>query len=323
MKTSLSFNILILLIFAGISTQYVHAQNRGERFRQFREIQKNRQPSNNDDLKSIIVNGIERQYLLREPSRNNSKTPLVIVLHGGGGNGSITERMTGFTPLAIRENFAVVYPNGSGRQSNMLLTWNAKHCCGYAMENHIDDVTFISNLIDKLVRENNIDPNRIYVTGMSNGAMMTHRIGRELSNKIAAIATDVGTLFGDEPPPQSPVPALIINGMLDTNVPYNGGTPNGMGRNAWNVTNIPPASAQATYWASYNGCDLNPLAQTYGQIISKTYSCPVGNEVIQISVKDGAHSWFGGQAGRNGASAPSQSYDSTKEIWNFFKSHHN
>lgn len=84
------------------------------------------------------------------------------------------------------------------------LTWNATHCCGYAMENNANDIGFISALIDKAIAQYGVDKSRIYVTGMSNGAMMTHQLAIALPNKITAIATDVGTMFGDEKMPSKP-----------------------------------------------------------------------------------------------------------------------
>lgn len=99
---------------------------------------------------SLEFQGTRRTYVVRVPSNLPAgRVPLVIVLHGGGGNAFNAERMTGFTPKAEREGFIVVYPDGTGRTE--LRTWNAGHCCGYAMENSIDDVGFIRALIDKLV----------------------------------------------------------------------------------------------------------------------------------------------------------------------------
>ena len=128
--------------------------------------------------------------------RKGEKLPLVIALHGGGGNAQNMEMMSGFSEKADKENFAVVYPNGSGRISNnILLTWNAEGCCQYAAENKIDDVGFISALIDKLVGDYGIDSKRIYATGFSNGAMMSFKLGEKIPDKIAAIAPVSGAIL--------------------------------------------------------------------------------------------------------------------------------
>jgi len=125
-----------------------------------------------------------------------------------------------------------------------LLTWNAGHCCDPAMRQSADDVGFVNALIDELSRMHPIDPDRIYVTGMSNGGMLSHRLGIELSHRIAAIAPVVATVFGDEKKPANPVSALMLNGLLDRNVPPDGGSPGGRGRNAWDGT---PASARRSH----------------------------------------------------------------------------
>ena len=135
--------------------------------------------------------------------------------------------MTGFTRKVEPERILVVYPEGSGRFKTRPLTWNVGHCCGHALEKRVDDVGFISALIDKLSAQYPVDPARIYVTGMSDGAMMSHRIGNELSPRIAAIAPVVGALFGDEAPPTRAVSALMINGLLDKSVPPQGGPTGG------------------------------------------------------------------------------------------------
>ena len=106
----------------------------------------------------------ERSYALLVPpavAKAGQRVPLVIVLHGGGGNASISMKATGFNEKAMKESFIVVYPQGSSRFKDIMLTWNAVHCCGFAMENKIDDISFISQLIDKLCREQPVDPKRI------------------------------------------------------------------------------------------------------------------------------------------------------------------
>lgn len=191
--------------------------------------------------------GIERSYLIHTPDESvmrNGPVPLVLVLHGGGGNADNAERMTGFTEKAQKEGFIVVYPDGSGRFRDKLLTWNAGHCCGYAMERDADDTSFVRALIDRLIENHPVDPRRVYATGMSNGGMMAHRLGRELSGKLAAIAPVVATVFGDEKRPTHPVSALMVNGMLDKSVPHEGGPPGGQRGNARG--DLPSSSMNAT-----------------------------------------------------------------------------
>ena len=310
----------LLGVFLALLVAYnVNAQGRfrepGQRFGRLAESR------NTQGQGEIIINGQKRTYLLREPriiGRQNGKLPLVIALHGGGGNAQNAEKMMGWTSKGQAERFIVVYPNGSGPRGNIFLTFNGKHCCAFAMENNIDDVAFISALIDKLIAQNKVDRGRVYVTGMSNGAIMSHRLGAELSNKIAAIAPVVGTVFGDEMIPDSPVSALIINGALDANVPPVGGYSQGRSRPHWGTLPMKPSTEQAAFWASVNKCS-NPRSYLNGQIQRTDYECPRGIDVEHILVHDNGHAWPGGQKGSPRGDEPSKSYNATDEIWNFFK----
>jgi polyhydroxybutyrate depolymerase len=281
------------------------------------------QISRADDRQTLQVDGAARSYVVRVPEnvKNNARLPLVMVLHGGGGNAANAETMTGFTEKARTENFIVVYPEGSGRFRRGLLTWNAGHCCGHAMTERVDDVKFINLLIDHLVNEYPIDDKRIYVTGMSNGGMMTHRLGIELSNRIAAIAPVVGTVFGDERKSAHPVPALMINGLLDRSVPNAGGAPGGRFTDAWDGVPAKPALDQGTFWASSNGCEATPTKFETATHSRWQYKCPVGRDVELIVLKDNGHAWPGGQQGNRRGDKPSAALNATEVIWDFFRSH--
>jgi polyhydroxybutyrate depolymerase len=276
-----------------------------------------------DDRQSIEVNGVSRTYVVRVPDqlKKGAAIPLVFVLHGGGGNAANAENMTGFTEKARQENFVVVYPEGSGRLRRGLFTWNAGHCCGYAMKNRIDDVAFINALIDRLAKNYSIDDDRIYVTGMSNGAMMAHRVGIELSQRVAAIAPVVGAVFGDERLPTQPVSALMINGLLDENVPFNGGPGGGRGKQAWDGTPTQAALQQGAFWAKANGCESASTKTDRATQTTYRYACPAGRSVELIVLKDNGHAWPGGKKGSKRGDAPSGSLDATDVIWEFFKAH--
>lgn len=273
---------------------------------------------------TLVHNGITRTYVVRTPralESLNTRVPLVLVLHGGGGNAFNAERMTGFSDKAQAQGFIVAYPEGTGRFNGKLLTWNAGHCCGYAMKNRTKDVDFIGTLIDKLLAEYPVDPRRVYVTGMSNGGMMTHRLGIELSHKVAAIAPVVATVFGDEVRPRHPVSAIMINGMLDESVPYQGGTPGGRYADAWDGAPAKPALEQAGFWANVNGCVKEPAKLDRGRFVLWRYRCPVGKAVEIYLVKDNGHAWPGGQKGSHRGDAPSSALSATDVIWEFFETH--
>lgn len=257
----------------------------------------------------------------RTAPRAGSTRPLVIMLHGGGGNATNAEQMSGFTRLVEREGIVVAYPNGSGRRPRReaLLTWNARYCCGPAMERSVDDVAFISALIDTLIASQAVDPRLVFVTGMSNGGMMSHVIAQRLGGKVAAIAPVVGTVFGDEPPPAAPVRAIIFNGMRDESVPFAGGPPGGLGRDAWR-RDARPALEQGQYWARANGCGLEPRRDSVANVVTYRWPCPPGREVELHAVVDAGHVWPGGRAGRRfGADRVPAKPDATELMWAFFR----
>ena len=271
---------------------------------------------------SLTYQGVERSYLLEAPKGAEDPLALVIVLHGGGGNAENAVRMTGFADKAREEGFVAAFPEGSARIGN-IRTWNAGHCCAYAADTQIDDIGFLNALMDDINTHIPIDPNRIYVTGMSNGAMMTHRAGIFLSRRIAAIAPVVGAVFGDEQMTKEPVSALIINGALDKNVPLQGG----MGadeKRANPVKDAPyaPANAQVAFWLRADHCaDILPTVEEQKIVTQLITGCAGGTEVQFVVVKDNGHAWPGGNKGSFFGDNPSRSYKATDEIWAFFRDH--
>jgi len=246
----------------------------------------------------------------------------VIVLHGGGGNAANAVQMTGFDRIAQREGLIAVYPDGtSAREGGRFLTWNAGHCCSAAMDAKVDDVGFIAAVIDTLVAEKRTDPSRVYVTGMSNGGMMAHRLGRELSTKIAAIAPVVGAVFGDERPPLAPVPAFIVVGADDRVVPGAGGPlqlrPLLGGRAS--DRDVAPASDQAAYWVRANGCGEPARSTTRASTTLEWTGCESGAPVVFHVVTGNGHAWPGGRPGRAAGDRPSAEFDASEAIWTFFK----
>jgi len=274
------------------------------------------------DTRTLNHDGLERHYTVRMPDHAGAeRLPLVLVLHGGGGNAENAEAMTGFTDKARREGFIVVYPEGTGRFAHRLLAWNAVHCCGPAMTGRVDDVGFIRALLDRLAADLPVDTRRVYATGLSNGGMMVHRLGIALPDRFAAIAPVVATVFGDEPRPASPVAAMMINGALDTSVPPAGGPPGGRVTSAWDGTPTRPAQAQGDFWAAANGCAPAPDPSVDGTVTRWQYRCAPGREVERLLVSDNGHAWPGGRPGSLRGDRPSRTFDATDAIWSFFKAH--
>jgi polyhydroxybutyrate depolymerase len=267
---------------------------------------------------SMAIDGYNRSYLLNLPPNYNDSTnfPLVIALHGLAGSASQMEEDYGLTARSNNAHFVIVYPEGVRSDGILhIRTWNAGTCCDFAMEHNVDDVQFISKLIQRLTANYKIDPKKIYVTGMSNGAMMTYRLACELSQQIAAIAPVSGTLLTQQPcTPARMVPVLHIHSAIDTKVPYAGG---------YGLANyyFPAVDSTLRVWAGINGCHATPQLITDASLYTQTqYMNCSDNATVQLFLtKDGGHSWPGGLPARQNADAPSAAFNATDLIWDFFK----
>ena len=273
---------------------------------------------------TISVGGRDRRFLVHDFS-GGAKAPLVIVLHGGGGNPENAVSMTQFDVVAAREHLIAVYPGGTGGlPGGRVLTWNAGHCCAYALRQKVDDVGFVGAVIDRLVSAGKADPDRVYVTGMSNGGMMSHVLARSLPGKVAAIAPVVGAVFGDEPPPAGPVAVLVLVGADDRIVPAAGGPLGGAaarGTAPAEDRNVAPARAQADDWARANGCSASDTTQETASVRTVWRGCKGGADVVMQVVSNNGHAWPGGRPGREGANPPTPDFNASEVIWAFFKAH--
>ena len=137
---------------------------------------------------SVTVDGISRKYLVFAPKGFDKPLPVVLAFHGGGSNARQMERYTRFNDLAAKEGFLVVYPEAVDGN------WNdGRGIAGVrSQQENIDDVKFVRTIVDRISKEHKIDRSRIFSTGISNGAFMSHRLATEASDLIAAIAPVVG-----------------------------------------------------------------------------------------------------------------------------------
>lgn len=275
-----------------------------------------------DVVVSLESGGRTRSAVVHVPASYDGSrpVPLVLLLHGGGGNGAQAEAAYRMNDVADRNGFIVAYPNGTSRMGNML-TWDAANCCGYAYDEQVDDVTFINALLDELERNYQIDTRRVYATGMSNGGMMTYRLGCRLSDRLAAIAPVAGALNDTDCVPASPLPVIIFHGTDDQHVLYNGG----MAPLQFSPRIDQPVSYAVSFWVARDGCSTTPETETSasGNIVKTTYSGGVdGSEVILYTIVGGGHAWPGGvPPSRPGADVPTQEINASELMWEFFARH--
>lgn len=169
----------------------------------------------------------DRSYELYVPPHAVSNMPLLVVLHGGMGNAKQIQEYIGLEPYADKYGFLIAYMNGSPVTkvlSAKRAGWNAGDCCGQPQEKNVNDVAFISNAIKQITSKYNIDIQRIYGTGHSNGAMMTYRMLCE-TNLYQGAAIYSGTLAIDidRCPMAAGKPILALHGAKDKNLPPEGG----------------------------------------------------------------------------------------------------
>lgn len=262
-------------------------------------------------IDSIFVGGQYRSYRLYVPAiyTGASARPLILNLHGYTSNAQQQQLYSNFMPIADTANFLMVFPNGTFSSGQRF--WNAGLSSAL-----VNDIAFLSALIDSLDLTYNINLNRVYSTGMSNGGYMSHTLACELSNRITAIASVTGSIFntqyGSNCHPMRPVPVMQIHGTNDPTVPYIGSS-----------TSMPIDSV-VKYWVTKNSC--NPVA-TFSNVpnTSSTDGCTAehyrylngtsGSSVELYKIIGGTHTWPGFPFGGLGTNLD---INASKEIWRFF-----
>jgi polyhydroxybutyrate depolymerase len=206
---------------------------------------------------AIRHGGRNREYIVHVPRGAAAARPVVVAFHGGGGEAAGFQGYAGLDAVADREGFVVVYPFGTGPLPRRLLTWNAGECCGYAMNQNIDDVAFAVAVLDDVARRTTIDQGRVYATGHSNGAMMSYRLGAERADRIAAIVPVAGAYDMERFAPTRPVAVLHIHSVDDPRALYNGGLgPPFPGTNV--RSSHKPVMDGIDRWLRNNGCGTQP-----------------------------------------------------------------
>ena len=267
----------------------------------------------------------KRSYIVHVPSGAATARPVVINFHGGGSNAQSQQRYTQMDRIAERQQFIVVYPNGTGR--GRFLVWNAGTCCGRAPAQHVDDVGFVRAVIADLQKRTPIDRTRIYATGLSNGAMMTYRLAAEAPDLVAGIAAVSGSMVLVQFHPTLPVPVMHFHSVDDPRALYNGGLGPPFPTTTTRVLH-PPVEQQLAKWIAHNGCPTTPkvekrLAGEGNTATKLVYApCSSGAPVVFWKMTGSGHVW----PGRNALPAAARILgkathliDANEEMWAFFK----
>lgn len=252
--------------------------------------------------RSIGVDGVDRGYRLFVPA-GEAAVPraLVVNLHGYNSDAVQQEQVSGMSRLAAVEGFVVAYPQGMGDPAS----WRfGERAAGEA------DVAFIRTLVAEVRGRYSIDPRRIYVTGISNGAEMAYHLACAMPDTFAAFAT----VAGGYPPlaqcgAKRPIPAVAFHGTADRILAYEGKPPL-----------LLPVETWAADWAQHNGCAAAPEVSAQGaEVVEHRWQgCEGAAEVVLYTIEGKGHSWPGSVMP---AAITTREIDATTVIWAFFAAH--
>ena len=259
--------------------------------------------------------GLDRYYYIQlaHPEAEGPSSVL-FNLHGYGSNALEQMYYTNFNNLANTKenNFILIHPQGA--PLNTVLTSSSSHwnSGGWTIGSTVDDVDFIDTIIALVSQKYDLNQNRIYSTGMSNGGFMSYHLACNLSSKIAAVASVTGSMSSETYErcnPDHPTSILQVHGSIDVTVPFQGNSALGM-RSVNDVMD---------YWKLYNACDVDPTSIIIDYfdieiaVQHDTYSNCLNDVHVELYKIEGmGHTWP--YKGRYGISA-------TEIIWEFINTH--
>ena len=205
---------------------------------------------------SLTHKGLNRYYFIQQPHPEAEGLSSVLFnLHGYGSNALEQMAYTNFNDLADTKenNFILIHPQGA--PLNTVLTSSSSHwnSGGWTIGSTVDDVDFINTIIELVSQKYNLNQERIYSTGMSNGGFMSYHLACNLSSKIAAIASVTGSMSiqtYESCNPSHPTSILQVHGTIDSTVPFRGNSDLGMK----SINDV------MDYWKLYNACDTDPTS---------------------------------------------------------------
>lgn len=240
--------------------------------------------------------------------------PLALVFHGAQATADWQVAYTTFEDAAVRAGFAVVHPEGTGKDH----TWNAGACCGSAMHDQVDDVSFVRELIARLKGLAAVDPRRIHVAGISNGGMFADRLACELSTQLASVALVSAPPFSGRCDLFIPIPTLMLHGAKDTIVP-----PIGRESRTDDAPPYPDLRRFAADRAAQYDC-AEPVERPLNLVGSSCTSwspCRFDGEVELCLLGDGGHTWPGAKLELTALGPTSRTLDANRELLRFFQRH--
>lgn len=277
---------------------------------------------------SILHQTLQRRYMVHLPPSFTTERarPLVMNLHGGSGTMINAQGFTQMNPVADRNDFVVVWPQGYGSAPPGYSWADGRNTSADQMG--VDDVGFIRTLIDTLTVAYNIDPDRVYVCGFSNGGFMVQRLACELTGRFAAMASlgcSMDTVLRRTCSPTTAIPMAFFNGTADPQMPYEGGAM----QNPL-VTPVLPVDSAVRYWVKRNGCtNERPLVRLPDIVASDSSTvevitftdCDCNADVLFYRIVNGGHTWPGVyvMAQERVLGITNRDIMASDELWSFFR----
>jgi polyhydroxybutyrate depolymerase len=274
---------------------------------------------------SLVHDGRKRTLRVYVPPKHSEALPVVLVLHGGGGTGGGMEWLTrrGFNRIADRDGAIIVYPDGIDRG------WNdGRSANRSAADAAVDDVGFLRALPGQLAPLHPIDRARLYVTGISNGGMMSYRLACDAAEVFAAaapVAANMAVELDGACHPARAMPLLIMNGVDDPIMPWEGG----LIRVLWMTRGrVLSSEASAARWLSLDRCGalepqplIEPSPADGTSAAPRSARCADGAEVRLYEIRGGGHTWPGGEPYLTShiVGRVSHALDANETIWEFFR----
>jgi len=281
-----------------------------------------------------IVNGTltfqnqERVFTLHIPSSYNGSTatPLVLFLHGGGGNSQSAQNFTNFNTISDQEGFLVAYPQGGFTAGPNSFVWADGRGLG-ADTQGIDDVGFINALVDQLIQDYNVNPAKVYLCGFSNGSFLTQKIAFENNTRFAAMGTLGGTMhqgFFDTGNPGRAIPMMYVFGTADPLVPYNGGFVSNnpdfervvgveQAVDFWVANNQSQTVVPPVEVANFNNADSSTVT-----VFEYTNGLCNNAAVKFYRINGGGHTWPGVAIQSQDLGRTNLDIQASRELWQFF-----
>ncbi len=262
------------------------------------------------ERKSFEFEGLERSFLVKVPEKMYSESgyPVVVALHGFTQSARRISNYSGFVEMAEEEGFIAIFPQGIQASWNFGITLN-----------NVDDVAFLSSMLDSLEKWYPVDSERIYFCGFSNGAFMSFEMACRMSHRLAAIASVGGSMGRSQfldCEPEYPVGVMIVHGNDDRVILFEG--------QSW----VKPVEEVTDHWVLQNGCNMvRDTMETFSNdqgvisVVRMSHSpCQDQTAVELWKVYGGGHTWPGSMA-HSGSGRTNRDIDASAKMWQFFTRH--